>query len=204
LTRFQSRIWHILAKYQKYLLVIPGYKSDTSGLGSKRNKLEKSLKTDLFRSSPIAGYQGYQPGIKDISRISMISAGYQGYQPDINAFCTRDILELSPLVKQHIFLGRTNQWVYRESIILLEQRCIRVCVVWWSNCCYSANAEFSIATAVTERTVMFVACGAQPFKLVCVGRGEDAVDVAESVAESDAESDAEPVGARHSNCEASP
>ena len=51
---------------------------------------------------------------------------------------------------------------------------------------------------------MFVACGAQPFKLVCVGRGEDAVDVAESVAESDAESDAEPVGARHSNCEASP
>ena len=38
----------------------------------------------------ISGYQGYQPDIKDISRISedisriaRISAGYQGYQPDI-------------------------------------------------------------------------------------------------------------------------
>ena len=29
---------------------------------------------------------GYQPDIKDISRISKISAGYQGYQPDIRGY----------------------------------------------------------------------------------------------------------------------
>jgi len=47
----------ILTEYQKYVLVIPGYKSNTSGLWPKSNKLEKSLITEMFRSNPTAGYQ---------------------------------------------------------------------------------------------------------------------------------------------------
>jgi len=76
-----------ILKKKKRLLNIPKCKPDISTRWAESKKLKNSLKTDMFLPNPTAGYQRYQPDIKDISRISTRYQGflYTGYH------------ELSPL-----------------------------------------------------------------------------------------------------------